>query len=124
MGASMLRSARRPELAVENDRPARGAFSMGFLLSATNPYFYFWWLSVGIALVLEARSFGTTGFTLFMLVHWLCDLAWLWLLSALSFKGGELFGTRFQLTTFVVCGLALAGFGVKFVVDAVRVMTG
>jgi hypothetical protein len=57
-----------------------------------------------------------------VVVHWLCDLAWLWLLSAVSFKGGEMFGARFQTAALVICGLALAGFGLEFVTDAVSIV--
>jgi threonine/homoserine/homoserine lactone efflux protein len=119
MGISMLRSARHaPEMA-SSSAGRSGPLSAGLLLSATNPYFYLWWLSVGMALVLQASSFGLIAVALFFVVHWLCDLVWLWLLSALSFKGNSLFGARFQTGACLVSGLALAVFGVKFVTEAV-----
>jgi len=120
MGLAMLGSARHPNLAGGPTRRAGGPISAGTLLSATNPYFYLWWVSVGVSLIVQARGFGAMGLSLFMLVHWLCDLVWLWLLSFLSFQGGEFFGKKFQTGAFIVCGLALAGFGVKFVADAAR----
>lgn len=124
MGMSMLRSARRANLVGPDAARSRGPVSCGVLLTATNPYFYLWWLSVGMTLVLQATSYGLAAFVLFITVHWLCDLVWLWLMSALSFKGGDLFGEKFQTGAFVVCGLVLTGFGVKFVVDAMNTVVG
>jgi threonine/homoserine/homoserine lactone efflux protein len=119
MGISLLRSARHAPAVASSSAERSGPLSAGLLLSATNPYFYLWWLSVGMALVLQASSLGPLAVTLFFVVHWLCDLAWLWLLSALSFQGSNLFGARFQTGAFLLCGLALAVFGVKFVTEAV-----
>jgi hypothetical protein len=79
-----------------------------------------WWLSVGMVLVVQALTFGILGVVPFIVVHWLCDLVWLWVLSALSFQGADRFGPRFQVGSLAVCGIALLGFGLKFVVDAVR----
>lgn len=124
MGLSLLRSARSARVTSSGAATDRSSVSAGLLLTATNPYFYLWWLSVGMVLVVQASSLGLAAFVLFIVVHWLCDLVWLWMLSALSFKGGNLFGERFQTGTFVVCGLALAGFGVKFVADAVALVAG
>ena len=118
MGLGMLRSAWRSQLTAGGSASGRGPFSAGVLLSASNPYTYLWWLSVGITLIAGAQAFGPVGIVLFVLVHWACDLCSLWLLSALSFKGSQLFGTQFQTGIFVVCGLALAGFGAKFLFDA------
>jgi putative Mn2+ efflux pump MntP len=47
---------------------------------------------------------------------------WLWFLSAMSYKGGQFFGRTFQKVVFAVCGVVLVGFGMKFLVDAVRMM--
>jgi threonine/homoserine/homoserine lactone efflux protein len=124
IGLSMLRSARHTTLSVVGSARGRGPLAAGFLLSATNPYFYLWWLSVGGALMLEAQALGLVAVVLFVVVHWLCDLVWLWLLSVLSFKGSELFGTQFQTGVFVVCGLALTGFGMKFLADAASAIVG
>jgi hypothetical protein len=55
---------------------------------------------------------------LFAMVHWLCDLGWLEVLSMAGFQGSEIFGQRAQLVISAVCGLVLLGFGGKFLYDA------
>ena len=94
----------------------------GIVLSLGNPYFLIWWATVGAALVLRAVSFGLVGFVTFAMLHWSCDFVWSYLLSALSFKGGRVFGDRFQKAVFMVCGGALVFFSGKLMVDGVRTL--
>jgi threonine/homoserine/homoserine lactone efflux protein len=51
-------------------------------------------------------------------VHWLCDLGWLEVLSLLGFKGSQAFGRRAQTVVAVVCAVVLLGFGIEFLYDA------
>ncbi len=118
MGVSMLRGIRK--LAFTSREHARSPLVAGVLLSIGNPYFLIWWATVGAALVMRAAAFGVLGMLAFALLHWLCDFSWSYLLSALSFKGGRLFGQRLQVVLFGVCGVALLFFGGKFVFDALR----
>ena len=54
---------------------------------------------------------------LFALIHWLCDLGWLEVLSFIGFKGSSL-GNRGQKVISLICSIMLLGFGVKFDLDA------
>lgn len=87
----------------------------GFMLSVTNPYFLIWWATVGLGLATTAIGFGIWAFVVFTIVHWLCDLGWLQLLSWASFKGVKLLGPRVQRIVLLVCSLALLGFGLFFI---------
>jgi threonine/homoserine/homoserine lactone efflux protein len=122
MGLGMLHSAARSKMPAQ--RVAASALLAGVLLTAANPYFLLWWASVGAQLVMGAVAFGLLGFAVFAIAHWLCDLAWLWFLSALAYKGGQFFGRTFQKATFAVCGVFLVGMSGKFIVDAVQMMRG
>ncbi len=97
-------------------------FLAGLALTAANPYFLLWWGSVGSKLIVDAVAFGLLGLAGFAVVHWLCDLGWLWLLSAAANKGSGFFGYRFQKATYTVCGVFLLLAGGKFIVDAVGEM--
>ncbi len=94
------------------------AFTDGVILTAANPYFYLWWLSVGGALVARTSGFGAPGLAAFIAVHWLCDLGWSWFLSALSYRGTRFFGRSFQRGLFIVMGLLFLFFGARFLYDA------
>jgi len=98
----------------------RGPITTGIVLSAGNPYFLFWWATIGLALATDARAFGIWAFAVFAVVHWLCDLVWLWALSWAGHKGSALLGPVVQRAVLLVCGLALLLFGLLFITDAAR----
>ena len=121
MGTGMLRQTQDPE-AVHNGHVKSGSVATGVILSATNPYFLLWWATVGLNLALGAKALGLWALVIFAVVHWLCDLVWLLILSFAAFythRGAGLFGKRFQKGILIFCGVALLAFGLKFIYDAV-----
>ncbi len=120
MGISMIRGAARPvnETVVDNRSPVIS----GILLSAGNPYFLIWWISVGAFLVFRASDFGFMGFMVFLLTHWLLDLVWYGFLSLASNRGGRFFGNAFQRLVFLACGSLLIFFSYGFIRDAVSIL--
>lgn len=117
MGLDMFRSIKRSTTGSMADD--RSPILAGMLLSAGNPYFLVWWATVGATLIFRSMNFGWMGFVSLAVVHWLCDLGWLYFLSVLSFRGGQFFGRRFQQVVFALCGGFLLFFGGKFIADAV-----
>jgi threonine/homoserine/homoserine lactone efflux protein len=109
---SRRKSATGPAESVE-----RHPLWIGVVLSGANPYFILWWATVGLTLTSRAMEFGIFALGLFALVHWLCDLGWLEILSFGGFKGSRAFGGRSQAVISAICALMLLGFGVKFICD-------
>ncbi len=141
MGVSMLRALRRgrasegdmaeastPEVDATRGRAmsriTASPLLAGIFLSAGNPYFIIWWLTVGAGLVLKSVEFGAIGFILFALVHWSCDLGWNWLVSALSFGGSRALGPRFQWSVQLICGVFLVFMAGWFGYDGVQTLVG
>jgi threonine/homoserine/homoserine lactone efflux protein len=117
MGAQLFLSLRRPTVnseATVRQRP----FMIGIVLTGANPYFLFWWASVGLALATQAAGYGAVALLAFGVVHWLCDLVWLEVLSWAGFHGSQAFGLRSQKVISVICALVLLGFGLKFLCEA------
>jgi threonine/homoserine/homoserine lactone efflux protein len=94
----------------------------GIILSASNPYFLLWWATVGLRLATDASRLGILAFSLFAVVHWLCDFIWLGALSWASFKGTGLFGSGSQLILLVICSLVLLIFGLFFIYKALSAL--
>lgn len=117
MGSQLLIALRNADV-VESDAGERHPFLTGVVLTAANPYFLIWWATVGLALTTDAVSFGVLAFVLFGVLHWLCDLVWLEILSVASYKGTAVLGRRLQQAMLLVCGIALLVFGVLFFKDA------
>jgi threonine/homoserine/homoserine lactone efflux protein len=117
MAIGMLRSLRSVE--IKETKVAGGTpLLAGVVLSAGNPYFLFWWATVGLALATTATGMGVWAFVLFAVVHWLCDFIWLGALSWASFKGTGLFGPRSQRIVLIICAVALFFFGLFFIYNA------
>jgi threonine/homoserine/homoserine lactone efflux protein len=117
MGLQLLLSLRSAGLA-ESAPSRRGPLATGIMLTATNPYFLVWWATVGLALAMQSMRWGAAALLIFAVVHWLCDLVWLELLSVLAFKGSQLFGRRAGQVISGVCGIVLLGFGGQFIYRA------
>jgi threonine/homoserine/homoserine lactone efflux protein len=113
-----LRSAEQQETKVAKSAPLLA----GIILSAGNPYFLFWWATVGLALATTATGMGIWAFALFAVVHWLCDFIWLSALSLASFKGTGLFGLRSRRIVLMICAVALFFFGLYFIYNACNVL--
>lgn len=117
LGVQMFQAARRPA-ALNAARDGRSTFTTGILLTACNPYFLLWWATVGLALATQASQFGLLAFALFAGLHWLCDVAWLEVLSLASYRGSRVFSEKSQRLVLAICGAALFFFAGKFLVDA------
>jgi threonine/homoserine/homoserine lactone efflux protein len=117
MGFQLLRSLRSPQDNLDGSAQ-RHPFWTGALLTVTSPYFWIWGATVGLTLVTQAIEIGLLALVLFALVHWLCDLGWLEILSQAGFKGLQVFGQRGQRVVDAVCAVMLLGFGCKFLYDA------
>ncbi len=117
LGWQMLRAARHPPaltVSVSN----RSTLTAGIVLTACNPYFLLWWATVGLALATQACQLGPLAFALFAVVHWLCDVVWLEILSQASYRGTRVFSAKAQQVVLGLCGVALLFFAAKFLVDA------
>jgi threonine/homoserine/homoserine lactone efflux protein len=118
MGIGLFRVRR--EMAREGKDTSYNAFTAGIIMSGLNPFFLVWWVTVGSLLLMKFLSaVGTWGLSLFIIVHWLCDLVWLTLVSYTVYRTHSFWGERAQEWAFTVLSLALLYFGVYFVVKGV-----
>jgi len=117
MGVSMFRA--RSEVARKGKDLPYNAFTAGILTSIFNPFFLIWWATIGSMLIMRIIEFGTMGLIAFMLVHWLCDLAWLTLVSNVIYRTHAFWNQRVQEWLFIACSLLLVGFGIWFLVSGI-----
>lgn len=118
MGIAMFRA--RVAVVQGSKDLAYNALVAGILTSGLNPYFLLWWATVGSLLVMKFLDFGTLGLTVFIVVHWLCDLVWLSLVSVLVYRTHSLWGRKFQEWLFIGSSLLLVGFGAWFLISGIR----
>jgi threonine/homoserine/homoserine lactone efflux protein len=119
-----IMTLREPVSTGPNSKKTRtsGPILTGFVLSATNPYFLFWWATVGLNLALQARDLGIYALVIFAAVHWSCDLIWLTILSFTAYHGTNFLSISVQKWILNFCGAAMSAFGLKFLYDAIKIL--
>ena len=120
LGISMFR-ARTEMVRGEKDLPYN-AFIAGILTTALNPFFWLWWVTIGVMLEMKFLDFGIMGLAVFIVVHWLCDLVWLSFVSNLVYRTHSLWGRKFQEGLFITGSLLLVGFGIWYTISGIRLM--
>jgi threonine/homoserine/homoserine lactone efflux protein len=118
MGIDLFRAHRK--IAKEGKDTSYNAFVAGILMSGLNPFFLVWWATVGSLLLMSfIDAVGTWGMPFFIIVHWLCDLVWLSIVSYAIYKTHRFWGEKVQEWIFIVLSLALLYFGGQFIVKGI-----
>jgi threonine/homoserine/homoserine lactone efflux protein len=93
-------------------------FVAGILTTASNPYYFLWWATLGAALTLNALELGMVVLVLFAVIHWSIDLGWDFFLSYTVHKSRALWNDKTFIAVFAVCGATMLVFGVWFAASA------
>jgi len=99
---------------VSTPRPGMHPVAAGILVSLSNPYFTFWWASVGLAFISTSVAFGTAGLAAFTTGHLLSDLIWYSLVSGAVAGGRRFMNQQVYRGIIAVCGVFLVGLGAYF----------
>ena len=118
LGISMFRA--RAEVTKGGKDLSYSAFVAGILTSGFNPFFLLWWATIGSMLIMKFLAFGIVGLSIFIVIHWLCDLVWLSFVSVTVYKTHALLNRKIQEWLFIACSLLLVGCGAWFVVSGIQ----
>ncbi len=121
MGLMTLKASRQGRLEFD---PKNGSglnpVVAGVLMSAANPYWLIWWLTIGLGYVMFASQYGVAGVALFYLGHILADFAWYTLVSGAVAQGRRFISDGLYRGFLAGCGVFLVGFGGYFAFQGVR----
>jgi len=93
---------------------------LGVALTALNPYFILWWLTIGSVLVVQALAFAAiTGVLIMYLAHVWMDYAYLTTIAHLGKKGSKIIGSRYYKLILIAFGLILIYYGSTFILNTV-----
>ncbi|MQY72954.1 MAG: lysine transporter LysE [Dehalococcoidia bacterium] len=120
LGISMFRA--RVEVTQKGKDLPYNSFTAGIITSVQNPFFLLWWATIGGMLIMRILEFGTPGLIVFVIVHWLCDLVWLSLVSTVIYRTHSLWGQKLQEWLFIACSLLLVGFGLWFLISGIQLV--
>lgn len=116
MGFQTFRN--RNKASEKHESPMRDSLLAGIWTTAANAGFILWWLTIGTTLVITARSFGLLEFSVFAVVHWLCDFLWYTVIAYLIFKSHRFWTRRVNQGIVLFCFAVLMVFGAWFFTSA------
>jgi len=121
MGLGLLKASRHSHL--DFDPQADSGLHpiiAGIVMSAANPYWLIWWLTIGLGYVMFSMEFGILGVALFFTGHILADFAWYTLVSGAVAQGRRFISDRLYRGFLGACGVFLLGFGGYFGVQGIN----
>jgi threonine/homoserine/homoserine lactone efflux protein len=99
--------------------PKHGPFLAGVLLSAFNPFFIIWWLTIGLKLISDALIYWSFwGILIMFLLHIWMDYVWLSSTALVSSKISKILSNRNFKVLVVGLSVVLVYFGITFLIDA------
>jgi threonine/homoserine/homoserine lactone efflux protein len=113
MGAQAFRNRNKTDEKHESSK--QDSLIAGIWTTAVNPSFIIWWLTIGITLVINAKFFGLLGFSVFAVIHWLCDFLWYTVAAVVIFKSRRFWTERVHQAIFIFCFAVFVGLGVQFI---------
>jgi threonine/homoserine/homoserine lactone efflux protein len=121
MGLQMALQGRKLTLAMQTDEHIAevvGPVLAGVWSSASNPYFYIWWATIGLSFITEARLTGAHAIGIFYAGHLLSDFVWFGFVAWMIARGRRFFSDRLFHAGIITCGIALIGLGGWFILGA------
>lgn len=124
-GISMIKDAYQNNINInidaKSEKESRGLIAGGIIISLSNPYFIFWWATVGLGLLLDAyASFGMIGVILFYFGHIFSDISWYSFISVFISRTKKFINQKAYRVIIAVLGICLCGFGISFIVNSYR----
>lgn len=100
--------------------PKHGAIFTGIILSALNPFFIIWWLSIGFKLISDAMLiWAFTGILIVFVLHIWMDFAWLYSIAHLASKSVKILSSRNYKILMIILSSMLIYFGISFMLDVI-----
>ena len=105
-------------------KPSRieNPFLAGILFTGVNPFFFLWWISVGVKLISDTLQLlgYPLGLVFLFLVHIWMDYAWLGVSSYFASRGIKIIGSHYHKFIIILLALPLFYYGINFILAGMR----
>ncbi len=92
----------------------------GITLSALNPFFIIWWLSIGFKLISDAMLiWAFVGIIVVFLLHIWMDFVWLYSVACLAAKSSKILSNKNYKILMIGLSTMLIYFGISFITDII-----
>jgi threonine/homoserine/homoserine lactone efflux protein len=117
MGYAAIKNLKNYRLSYESVKEQKGMHPIlsGIVISLSNPYWFIWWITVGMGYIIFAQKFGIYGIIAFFAGHILSDLVWYSFISYGIQFGGKYMNVKVIKAILFVCSLFLIVFGIFFI---------
>ena len=96
----------------------QGPLVSGILLSALNPFFIIWWLTIGFKLISDAMLiWAFSGILVLFALHIWMDFVWLGVISYLASKSAKILSNKNYKIIMISLSVMLVYFGITFLED-------
>ena len=96
----------------------KNSFLAGIFLSALNPFFIIWWLTIGIVLITESIAlWGFSGILILFIFHIWMDYVWLFAVAGFASKAKNVLSNNNYKILIVGLSIILVYFGVQFLLQ-------
>jgi threonine/homoserine/homoserine lactone efflux protein len=94
----------------------------GILFTGVNPFFYLWWISVGVKLISDSLQLlgYPLGIVFLFFVHIWMDYAWLGISSYIAARGIKIIGSHYHKFVILLLALPLFYYGINFILAGTR----
>ena len=131
MGSDMLMGALRDRVSLDlngRDKTAGQitpksigrAVGAGVIVSAANPYWIIWWLTIGVMYVAEALKYGWLGLGFFYTGHILADYVWYVLIAVIVATGKRFLTAAVYKWILAGCGVLMMILALYFTLQGIR----
>ena len=104
-------------------KPKHGPIITGVILSALNPFFIIWWLTIGFKLISDAMLiWAFSGMLVVFFLHVWMDFVWLGGISFITSKSSKIFSNKSYKIIMIGLSLMLIYFGITFLTDIIMMM--
>ena len=92
----------------------------GITLSALNPFFIIWWLSIGFKLISDAMLiWAFVGIVVVFLLHIWMDFVWLYSVACLAAKSSKILSNKNYKILMMGLSAMVIYFGISFITDVI-----
>ena len=102
-------------------KPKQGPSITGVLLSALNPFFIIWWLTIGLKLISDAMAiWAFVGILIVFVLHVWMDFVWLGSTAFLISKSKKIISNTNYKIIMLALSAVLIYFGITFLTDVIN----
>lgn len=129
MAVGMFAQARASETddvskTARKDKRKIGPFGLGVVISASNPYWTIWWVTIGASYLLFSTKRNLLDISAFYFGHISSDFVWYSLVGLAVVYGKQILSTRFYKWLLMICAVFLIFMAVYFLYSGGKFILG